>query len=144
MLLGACSPAKPPPGPATLRTPVVAAELQRLLPGHFIDERPYPCDAGALALHADGKFDWFSGWGGTHGTYRIGDGAVAFEGYRYNSADPKVDFSVTFAKDGNGTIYYRIAPDPERELRLAKIDRNTPFISCGNVEAPPPPPGNGG
>jgi hypothetical protein len=128
---------------AAARIPVPAAELKQLIPGHFIDERPYPCDAGPLMLQADGKFIAASGWGDTEGRYAISDGVISFDGYRSNSGDPHVTFSMKLNKDGNGAIYRRGPDDPDVEfpLKLAPIDKNTRWITCGNEKAPPPPPG---
>lgn len=134
MLASGCSKPPPKPDPASLRVPVPAAELRRLLIGNFIDERPYPCDAGPLAIQRNGSFAWFSGWGTDSGTYAIADGVVTFT---YTLTDlPKPPFSITFRKDGNGVIYFVRGKEPEHELRLAPVDEKTNTISCGDGGPP--------
>ncbi|MES2444238.1 MAG: hypothetical protein V4574_15530 [Pseudomonadota bacterium] len=118
---------------AAQRTPVPAAELRRLIPGHYLDERPYPCDAGPTLIQNNGTFIIASGWGSTEGSYTIADGAIVLDGYRSNTGgDPRVRFTLKFARDGNGTIHYRDLDERERELKLGEIDANTLSISCGS------------
>lgn len=136
LLLAACGESGPAEDPAKVRTPVPAAELRTLLPGKFIDERPYPCDAGPLALQADGGYAWYSGWGTDTGRYTIEDGKVLIQNGA--SGASKRAIPISFAKDGNDAIHYRIESGEEHVLKLAPIDANTATISCGDDGAGPP------
>jgi hypothetical protein len=141
LAIAGSSPAAPATDPATLRTAVSAEELRRILPGHFIDERPYPCDGGPMMFNADGTFLSPSGNGDYDGRYIIADGMVTLDGKMGGTMPWKS--TIRFAKDGNGKLYLTDT-DPDREFKLAPIDRHTRWITCGNDSEPPPPPGNAG
>ncbi|MFS2109019.1 hypothetical protein ACCC88_04985 [Sphingomonas sp. Sphisp140] len=130
LVLAACSaPASPP---KKYPIPVPAAELRRLLLGHFIDERPnYPCDAGPLTFPTADRFIQYSQFGASSstGTYRVLDGAVEL---LYESSDGPERDRIEVVRDANGTLlstnWSALHP-----LTLTPIDADTSAISCGPI-----------
>ena len=131
LVLAACgAPASPP---KKYPIPVPAAELRRLLLGHFIDERPnYPCDGGPLTFPTADRFIHYNQFGASSstGTYRVLDGAVELL-YENSDGPPETD-RIEVVRDAKGTLlstnWSALHP-----LTLTPIDANTSAISCEPV-----------
>ncbi|MDG2532766.1 hypothetical protein P6144_03845 [Sphingomonas sp. HITSZ_GF] len=114
--------------------PVPAAELTRLLPGHYVDWGLLaPCDSGPLVFQAGGRFLWYNGFGNATGTYRVLNGGVEMDGKWGGRPDR---FRIRFARDAKGALLFAMPENPLRPVRLAPVDAGTPGIGCG---APPTP-----
>lgn len=84
-------------------------------------------------MRVNGTFISYNGWQDVEGTYRISDGAVDFSP---TSASGWQSFRIRFKRDTRGRIRFIDTSEQERELVLAPIDADTPFLTCGQDKPP--------
>jgi hypothetical protein len=101
--------------------PLPANKLKEMLPGHILDESPYPADAGPLVFYENGTVTKFGGWGNPGGKYAVqGNKAVItyVNGFTY---------SISFYSDSGNRYFYRYDREDTSQtaypLRLKRLPR---------------------
>jgi hypothetical protein len=125
--LSACSPGGTGPVSRKALMPVGAAELGRLLSGHYMRDCDGPADSGPLILRHDDTFEKVTGFSNYGGRYEVLDGVVAFRGTQDGLP---VEFKIHFFRNAAGTLLWSDEGNPPRPIDLRKIDEHSHDLSC--------------
>jgi hypothetical protein len=108
--------------------PLSQADLQALLPGHYLRGCSEPTDSGPLILERDGRFEKVTGFGNYRGRYRIRDGEVAYAGVQ---DDKPVQWTDRFFRDAAGSLHiHRGLGGTPAEPDLRPIDSQAHALGC--------------